>query len=177
MANTLPSFASGSNLVIYVDGVRLAYASNLSVSDDMSHAPVGGIGGYNMDANEPVQYAVRGAFSITHYDKNAFDRTKEASGGSAIVADRAAGQANGNSFLKSKYFSPFKLLSQRSFDIQVYERVSGGVLSATPMYVIGDCRLTSYGLTFTPGQLVAENMSFVALSLTDRVALANAPTA
>jgi hypothetical protein len=139
----------------------------------MAHAPVGGIGSYNMDAIEPTQYAVRGAFTITHYDKNAFDRTKDGSPAQARVPDRASAQPNGNSFLKSKYFSPLKLLLQRTFDIQVYERVTNGTLAGSPSFVIGDCRLVSYGLTFTPGQLVSENMGFMALTLTDRIALAN----
>lgn len=173
MANQLPSFSSGSNLTIYVDGIRLAYISNLSFTDDMAHAPVGGIGSYNMDSIEPTQYAVRGAFSITHYDKNAFDRTKSGSPSVANVPSRSAAQPNGNSFLKSKYFSPVRLLLQRTFDIQVFEKISADTYAPNPTFIIGDCRLTSYGLTFTPGQLVAENLTFMALTLTDRVALAN----
>lgn len=174
MAGFIPSFSSGSSLVIQVDGVTLAYASNLSFSDDVPHAAIGGVGSYNYDTIEPLQYASRGGFSITHYDKQAVQAINNgAASGVSYAPDRA--NSNGNTMLRARYFSPLLLLTQKTFDIDVYERKNTSGTSSNDLikaFTISDCRLTSYSITFTPGQLVAENIGFICLGVTDNIVTA-----
>ena len=184
MANILPSFASGSNSVIVVDGITLAYATNLSFTDDMSHAAVGGIGSYSYDTIEPTQYAVRGNITIMQYSAAAvaeasaiatLSPTSDKKGSTVTGTPARMGGVNGNSFLVSKYFSPVMLLLQQTFDIDVYERqvdkATGNLEKSTSaIFQIQNCRLNSYNLTFTPGSLISENLTFSALGLIDLVA-------
>jgi len=189
MANLIPSFANGSALKIVVDGKTIAYATNLSFSDDVTHAGVGGVGSYSYDALEPVQYAARGGFSITHYSKAAMTAVK--AGNTAGLATSAASQAparsgdkdslnggDGNSFLVANSFNPINLLTSRTFDIQVFQGAADatGLRSSfkdSLVFTCKDCRLTSYGLSFTPGTLVAEQIGFICIKVIDEQVLLN----
>jgi len=186
MANLIPSFANGSALKITVDDKIIAYATNLSFSDDVTHAGVGGVGSYSYDALEPVQYAARGGFSVTHYSKAAMTAIV---GGNALSADKASNAptrssgnnsvngGDGNSFLVANSFNPINLLTSRTFDIQVYQGAADattGVRSPAKdslVFTCKDCRLTSYGLSFTPGTLVAEQIGFICIQVVDNQVL------
>ena len=186
MANLIPSFANGSALKITVDGKIIAYATNLSFSDDVTHAGVGGVGSYSYDALEPVQYAARGGFSVTHYSKAAM---KAIVGGNTLSADKASNAptrssgnnsvngGDGNSFLVANSFNPVALLASRTFDIQVLQGAADEVtgkretLKDKVVFTCKDCRLTSYGLSFTPGTLVAEQIGFICIQVVDEQVL------
>lgn len=182
MAGRLPSFASGSNLAINIDGIQVAYGANLTFTDDVAHAPVGGIGSFSYDSIEPLQYLARGAFTITRY--SALSIVQNAKNLSLPERMRAATQAttelrDGNSFLTSNSFNPLALLLSKTFDIVVYERQSTADATSQSLkavFRIEDCRLTDYGLSFTPGSMVAENIGFMAIRLIDLVS-ANASEA
>lgn len=190
MANLIPSFANGSALKIVVDGVTIAYATNLSFSDDVTHAGVGGVGSYSYDALEPVQYAARGGFSVTHYSKAAMTAVKagNTAGLTASTTSQAPARSgdkdslnggDGNSFLVANSFNPINLLTSRTFDIQVFQGAADattGVRSPAKdslVFTCKDCRLTSYGLSFTPGTLVAEQIGFICIKVIDEQVLLN----
>lgn len=221
----LPSFASGSSLVIYINDIRFAYITNLSWSADVAHAAVGGVGSFNYDTIEPLSYLARGSFSIMHYDAQLF-----AAAGSGKTPARATETAK-SSFLHPEYLSPAHMLTSASFDIKVYKRETAAVgdLPSSPAaklaaiaaatkavaaagedvankaaaqaeldaaiaaagaaqvklqeatekglsFTVEKCRLTSYSLTFTPGQLLSENIGFIAMNVTDHKA-ATSPAA
>jgi len=186
MANLIPSFANGSALKITVDDITIAYATNLSFSDDVTHAGVGGVGSYSYDALEPVQYAARGGFSVTHYSKAAM--TAIAGGNDLSAASNAPTRSSGNnsvnggdgnSFLVANSFNPINLLTSRTFDIQVLQGDANEVtgkretLKDKVVFTCKDCRLTSYGLSFTPGTLVAEQIGFICIQVVDEQVLLN----
>lgn len=201
MANVIPSFLSSAKLVIKIDGRVIAYATNLSISDRMAVAPVGGIGAYNADALEPLQYSVSGSFAITIYDEGTLTTLNHAGGDSKKLTPARATQAasrndldsasSGNSMFTQNFFSPVHLMTSRSIDIEVHERLSGRPeIKADPKakpeikgspateyetvmtYFIEGARLTSYSLTFTPGSLMQEQVGFIALQMTDKMASA-----
>lgn len=185
MAGIIPSFLSSAKLVIRIDGRTMAYATNLSISDRMSVAPVGGIGAYNADALEPLQYSVSGSFAITIYDEASLAALNQAAASGALVPNRAtahkpSGNFSGNSMFSKNFFSPLHLMISRTIDIDVYERSNdGNVLAGADKveiltYKIHNVRLTSYSLTFTPGSLMQEQVGFIAMKMED--AMSNAIT-
>jgi hypothetical protein len=186
MAGQIPSFASGSNLAIQIGGLHLAYGTNLSWSDDVAHAAVGGIGSYSYDALEPLQYLARGSFSLVRYSTEVRNLLSGQAPFGAAPARSALGASpttgtDGNSMLRPGSFNPASLLLSRTFDIVVYERgYKAGVNPAgtgstltnsadtlNKVFTLSDCRLTSYSITFTPGQLVTENLGFICILVTD----------
>jgi hypothetical protein len=189
MSGILPSFASGSNLVIRLGKFPLAYATNLTFTDDVASGAIGGIGSYSYDGIEPLQYAARGAMSITRYTREALNAIKQTGNGGTSQASRRANDKDryvtsktlgntivdpndgeGNSLLTSTSFNPFTMMVSRTFDIEVYERKSSTEYSRL-VFVCKDCRLTSYSMSFTPGSLVAEQVGFIATRIEDSVAV------
>jgi len=172
MSNLIPAFASGANLVIRMGNTQLAYGSNLSFSDDVTTAPIGGIGAYSFDTLEPMQYIARGNFSLMRYGRDAHDQILKGDG--ARVPGRAAGASatpfEGNSMLLPSQFNPVELFFSPTFDIDVYERQSQSVDDEMKLaFKIRDCRLTTYAIAFNPGSLVAENLGFMCIRVKDQI--------
>lgn len=171
MAGLLPSFQSGSNLMIYIGNTLVAYGTNLTLSRDMNHAAIGGIGSYSYDAIEPTAYSARGSFSITRYSKIGLDAAdaKTADPSAAGKPSRAAQMAgmDGNSMLHPSQFNPILLIVSKTFDIKVFERNSITGATGNLIYTAKDCRMNGYSIGFTPGSTVVENISFRCLRIED----------
>lgn len=176
MSGLVPSFATGSNLAIYLDGKPIAFATNLSFSDSVPHAAIGGIGSYSYSALEPLAYTVNGSFSITRYSHLSV-------AGAALKPGRTrtstkADPQDGNSMLMSKFFNPLALMLSKTFDIVVYDRAKDAPPVGTTgqlaqdsdifaVFKIEDCRLSDYSIGFTPGSVVSENIGFIGLKVVD----------
>lgn len=185
MANLAPSFASGSNLIIRIGTHVLAYASNLSFSDDVSMASVGGLGSTSYDALEPLQYSARGSLVITRYTSKAYDaitaKNAPTRSSNATISTKGLDngaeitKSDGNSLLLSGSFNPVAILTSVTFDIDVFNRktenrTTTGIDDKSPIFVLKDCRFTNYSMDFVPGSLVTERLSFMCLRIEDRVA-------
>jgi len=178
MTAMIPSFLSSAKLVIKMGTVQLAYGTNLSFNDRMATAPVGGIGSYNSDALEPLQYSAGGSFTITVYNSTALKALNKNVPSRALDGDTIEKNAttdkysrSGNSMLTATSFSPLKLITSQTFDIDIYERMTTAnttVQDLYPLYILEGCRLNSYSMTFTPGSLVQENIGFLCMQVRDR---------
>lgn len=197
MAGLLPSFLSSAQLEIHVGDDVLAYAQSLSFQDNMTNVPVGGIGAYSFHALEPVAYAGSGSLVITHYSKKVHDAIKSMpsdlgtmpsnvlANGIVSTPDTSPEQyRDGNSLLVSEFFNPVNLIMSRTFDVNIYERMvtrtanklgltvpvtsttSGNTLPG-PMYTLKNCRMTSFRLSFTPGSLVQQIVTFICMAVLD----------
>jgi len=170
MAGLAPTFQNGSNLKIRIDHQVHAYATGISFSEDIAVAAIGGIGSYSYDAIEPLQHAVRGSFVITQYLAPAFN--------SDFMAGKKptrAGSIQSNTYTGSVSFQPKSLVSLATFDIEVFQKGATPTLDTT-LYIIKDCRLTSYNMNFVPGSLVTERVSFIALEVNDAFAQTQSAT-
>lgn len=178
MSGQILSFASGSNLAIKIGSSFVAYGTSLSFSDDVSTGSVGGIGSYSYDALEPLQYAARGSFSVMRYSTASMKEIAAAGSPAKVKAPaRSAGvqgvegETDGNSMLQASQFNPVQLLLSRTFDIEVYERQNTSAESQTQklVFTLKNCRMTGYSMSFSPGSLVGENISFMAIEIVDEV--------
>lgn len=173
MSNQIASFASGSNLYITIGDTTVAYGTNLSFTDDVSHGAIGGVGSYSYDSLEPLQYLARGSFSLIRYTDKTMNGAKTKINGrdstlpSRVDTVNTDVQADGNSMLNGTQFNPAQLLMSRTFDINIYEKET---TLKTPIFTLRDCRMTSYSITFNPGSLISENISFICIRAEDRVA-------
>lgn len=171
MAGLAPNLQNGSSLLVYIGNVLQAYCTNISFSRSMSQAAVGGIGSYSYDTLEAVSYSASGSFTLTRYTGSAVDAVK-GKGAYQLPARSNNGFNNpgtdGNSMLHPAHFNPISFLTGKTGDIKIYERQDQG--SSSPgalIYVLRDFRMTSYALSFTPGSLTAENISFKCLRILD----------
>jgi len=181
MAGLLPSFLASAQLEIRIGNTVLAYCQNISWTDDMTTAPVGGVGAYSFHALEPVGYIGRGSMTITHFSSAIFNVLKNIS--NALPENLRNTEINpgrdGNSLLVSEYFNPVQLLISRTFDVNIYERsltrnqstqAIEGKATSRIIYTLKDCRMTNLSLTFTPGTLINQVVSFLCLSVIDHTA-------
>jgi hypothetical protein len=161
----------------------------MSFTDNMTVAPVGGIGSYQPDTLEPLQYSAGGTMTINRYSTEAWKAITSLAGGKTdFVPDRAVNDPaaiatrDGNSLMDANFFSPFLLMISRTFDIQLWERAFGGFDAAgnpilndnKVLFHMVDCRMNSYSITFTPGALIQETVGFIARRIIDETAQPNA---
>jgi hypothetical protein len=173
MAGLVSSFLNGSNLVIKIGTTTVAFAQGISMSDDIGHVPIGGIGSFGYSAIEPLQYSARGNLQILRYsNKTLTGRPDDSIPGRVKAKTTADNQdQDGNSMLHRVHFNPRKLILSRTFDINIYERANTGDVVDTDLvlsYTLQDCRLTSYSMTFTPNQAISEQVGFICIKLLDK---------
>jgi hypothetical protein len=176
MAGQLPSFLSGSNVIIRIGDANLAYCQDLRFSRTVGHVPVRGIGSYGTLALEPVDFSVNGSMVVTRWfgiseDAGAADLAPE----SIASVKNKTFQSRGNTLFTKNTFNPALMLLSASFDIYVYQKniqgaadvnAAGKVVNVASsvgalVYQIKDCRLTNYSFSFFPGQILNENTTFV----------------
>ena len=186
MAGFIPSFLSAAKCMIRIGDKTIAYAQNISISDDMSVIPVGMIGAYGMQALEPSNYIARGSMTITHYSDlvlgqlNAASDKKEDNMPTNLKGKFIdGGPTDGNSLLSREHFSPVNLLLSRTFDLDFYEKSPNDIIATGAdkgkvvftegviLYRLQNVRMTTYNIGFTPGSLVNETVGFMATGLLD----------
>jgi hypothetical protein len=180
MAGQLTSFLTGGSCAIRIGDTRIAYAQNLSINSRMDHTAVFGIGGYNAQNLEPVSHSVSFSMQIVRYsttliDGNSTEGVPSRKNSSASLPENLSSvtldsNRDGNSLLDQTSFNPQLLLLSSSFDIEVYERnfeVDKLGVEGKLIYLVKDCRLSSYSFNFAPGQLLIENVSGVGRFLSD----------
>ena len=180
MAGQIPSFLSGSRLSIKIGETVIAYAQNLSFSDNMTVQPVGQIGSYGFQTLEPTGYIARGTMTVTNYSDQILNRLQQINENAVVgnlrQTDSSANAAQqGNSLLVKEFFSPLDLILSRTFDLEVYQRnpeqADGGGFEVNNfgnlIYVIQNCRMANYSIGFTPGSLVNETISFISVGVQD----------
>lgn len=189
MANKLPSFLQGSVLVIKIGNRTIAYCNALSFSDQMDNTNVYGIGSFSPGAIEPLAYNAQGSISIQRYSDYALKGTATSPAKpkklAAGISETRPTSTDGNSLADLQSFSPALLIIQSTFDIDVYTRTAASSTKQESeaglkhTFTLRDCRMTSMSMSFSPGQLIAENYSFICRLVQDMSSEAtkNNPTA
>jgi len=185
MSGQLPSFVNGSNILLRIGDVTVAYCQDLRFNRNMANVPVRGLGSYSTHATEPVDYSASGQMSILRYNKdivygNPDNNVPDRSLTGELLPENLQGATkssdrDGNSLLTGHAFDPRRLLLSATFDIEAYERSANKLVAdgtdgsnfAKLLYKFYDCRLTSYSFSFAPGQLLMENVAFLASYIQD----------
>lgn len=177
MAGKIAPFMDGSQLVIKVDGRKVAFCESLSFNDNMQVQTTFGIGSYGPHTVEPLSYNASGSMRILRYSSEAFNNLGSDATLGVVKNIPSAGKnnvnprgADGNSMLWLNSFSPLRMLLETTFDIEVYTRTvnAQGQESLIKSFVLEDCLVQSIGIGFNPGALVSENISFTCLRIIDQ---------
>lgn len=149
MSGQVPFFITGSNCKIKVNGITMAFATDLAYNVQIIHQQAKVCGIYEADTIEPVAYSITGQFTVIKYIdslKSLIERAgfKPPSGVSnqgngvgsmtaASGAGRALGVLGGDVTGGRAYdaLDPSKLSRITGFDIEVYQKVPsvGGPLT------------------------------------------------
>lgn len=143
MANVAPFFVTGANCKLKVNGVTLAFATELSYSIQVPHARPRTLGSYEVDSLEPLSYDISGSFSIIryidsmkgNYEKSGItpppgtDNYGNGIGGWTRLNNATQVQkelGNGADGVANKSFIPASLQDGVAFDIEVYQKTQDG---------------------------------------------------
>lgn len=134
MAGKQSFFLTGANAKIRVNGVLLAFATNVSYRVQVIHEDPRILGMYEGHSLEPVAYKVSGSFSVIRYVADVSDRVAAPSG----VTDRGNGPGywskQGNFITENvgmrpnarEFFNP-KLFDRHSaIEIEIVQKTAGG---------------------------------------------------
>jgi len=67
MARQIPSFLTGANAKIKINGQVMAFATDIAYNITVTHGSPRVLGRYEVEENQPLKYDVKGSFSILRY--------------------------------------------------------------------------------------------------------------
>lgn len=182
MAGIPPFFITGASAKIKLNGVTLAFCTDLSYSITVAHATPTVLGMYEAASIEPLSYKVSGALSVVRYanrvkeeleklgyktpngvspDGNGVGNwTPNNGSGLSDVVKRLG--AFGNDGRAHESFDPSKLENATFFDIEVYQKMPNGA-ELRGVAKIRNCRLVKADLIMSKKQPTMERFQFQAI--------------
>jgi hypothetical protein len=184
MPNQVPTFITGANAKITVDGKTFAYASDVSYTVSVDTIPIETMGRYEAVTNEPVNYSVAGTLNVVRYTSLA-NRTAETSSSKG----NGLGNVTGTSGEQQSFqFDPGNMLLSSSWDLVVYQKyasaagltgtsaISSGAsdgaaiasgVSQLAIIKISDCRFNRKSASITKRGILVDQLSFVGILASD----------
>lgn len=135
MASKKPFFITGANCKIKVNGVTIAYATDLSYNVSINHAPVSILGIYESDTIEPLSYSVSGTFTVIRYVDSASkyigNMGKTSNYGNGVGSFASPSEFTRPDLLRTdgkadQSANPAKLGNATGFDIEIYQKMPSG---------------------------------------------------
>jgi len=144
MSGVVPFFITGGNCKIRVNGVTLAFATDLSYKVVINHIPAKLLGVYEADTIEPISYSVSGQFTVIKYISDLKSALNDNGYGSPYgvsnegdgigsfttnlgnnlgsLAGRTVGNFSGDG-AANENLNPSKLSTGQWFDIEIYQKI------------------------------------------------------
>jgi hypothetical protein len=184
MANQVPTFITGANAKITVDGITFAYASDVSYQVSVDTIPIETMGRYEAVTNEPVNYTVTGDLSVVRYTSLA-NNTAETHSSKGNGLGNVTGTSGEN---QSFQFDPGNMLTSSSWDLVVYQKyatgagltgtsaIAGGTTDAAAIATgvsqlgvirISDCRFNRKAAGINKRGILVDRLSFVGILASD----------
>lgn len=182
MAGLVPFFITGANAKIKLNGVTLAFCTDLSYSITVAHAAPTVLGMYEPTSLEPLSYKVTGSLSVVRYTNRAKEEIeKQGYRTPNSVSPDGNGVGNmtpnndssvsdtikrlgafGNDGRAQESFDPSKLQNGTFFDIEVYQKMPGGA-DNRGVAKIRSCRLVRSDLAMAKKNPTMQRFQFMAL--------------
>lgn len=159
MAGLAPFFITGANAKIKLNGVTLAFCTNLSYSISVNHAMPTVLGMYEPSSLEPLSYKVTGQLGVIRYANNVksqleklgYNTPNSVSENGNGIGSITPAPGLGNKLLNNlnplsadgrsdEAFNPARLQNGTFFDIEVYQKMPDGENRGVAR--IRSCRLT-----------------------------------
>lgn len=170
MAGKQTSLLTGSNAKIKVNGVTLAYATDISYAVQSHTIPVETMGRYEVVANEPIALSVSGSFAVVRYTAGGNPTNnlmKADSGGNGIGK-----WGTKDTHYLSEHVDPAGILLSKTFDIEIYRKGADPTKAtktetSEKIITITDCRIISKGGSLNKRGMFMESFNFVATGISD----------
>ena len=181
MAGLAPFFITGANAKIKLNGVTLAFCTNLSYSIQVNHATPTVLGMYEPSSIEPLSYKVSGSLTVVRYANNVKSQleaqgyktphgtNEDGNGIGSVSPNKGFGShvlrtinplsSDGRS---EESFDPSKLQNATFFDIEIYQKMPGGGENRG-IAKIRSVRLTRSDFSMNKKSPTMQNFQFSAL--------------
>jgi hypothetical protein len=184
VANQVPTFITGANAKITVDGITFAYASEVSYQVVVDTIPIETMGRYEAVTNEPVNYSVSGELSVVRYTSLA-NKTADTGSSKGNGLGNVTGTSGEN---QSFQFDPGNMLTSSSWDLVVYQKyatgagltgtslIAGGTTDAGAIATgvsqlgvikVADCRFNRKAAGINKRGILVDRLSFVGILASD----------
>jgi hypothetical protein len=201
MAGKTSFFPTGKNCKIKVNGITLAYATDISYSVSIPHAAPKTLGTYEANSLEPMSYNVSGRFTVVRYVEGAVKRLNKkgmtqpsgaSNDGNGIgswtvnrgnsgsdILGRTIG-AFGNDGKAHVSLDPSQLQEALTFDIEIYQKVpaedsrSAITTDYTGVARIRNVRITNAAAGVPVRGVMTQTFDFMAIYLDEDTFLADA---
>jgi hypothetical protein len=171
MAGKKTSLITGSNAKIKINGVTMAYATDVNYDVTVQTIPVETMGRYEVLSNEPVGAYVNGSFSVVRYTSaakpNGISGAAQNGNGIGRWGTRAGGEGAtiaGTNGGMSTHVNPGDILTSRTVDLEVYQKFvndPNNPNGQTRFKRIIDCRVTRQGGSVNKRGVLMETYQFV----------------
>jgi hypothetical protein len=170
MAGKQPFFLTGANAKIKVNGVTLAYATNVSYRVEVIHEDPRILGMYEGHSLEPVSYRVSGNFSVIRYVADAKDRIPGSPSGANVAGNGAGYMSPDGSLLQKaagvrpdsrEFFDPKLMDRHAGFEIEIFQKMPSG--DPLPVAKIKGAKLTLSEFSMDKKSPAIQNFAFRAL--------------
>ncbi len=165
MAGKKTALLTGSNAKLKINGVTLAYATDIQYQVSTETIPVETMGRYEVVSNEPISMTVRGSLSVVRYTKGAqatANLMKAKGSGNGVGNWKAAGGKG-----LDTHFDPASILASQTVDIEIYRKGAGASDDGEKVITITDARLNSKGGSLNKRGIFMESFSFAAVNISD----------
>jgi hypothetical protein len=173
VAGKKTSLITGSNAKIKINGVTLAYATDVQYDVTVQTIPIETMGRYEVLANEPIATTVNGSFSVVRYTAAA--KTGSISG--AAASGNGVGKWGTENGAMSTHFNPGDLLTSQTVDIVLFRKETNDPsdTAGTEMFkTIKEARLVRMSGSVNKRGILMESYAFVAETLYDESFTASA---
>jgi len=167
MADKKTSLITGSNAKIKINGVTLAYATDVQYDVSVQTIPIETMGRYEVLANEPIATIVSGSFSVVRYTKAAADGKIS---GAAASGNGVGNWKAGTGVGLHTHFNPADILKSATVDIELFRKTQNEPTAAEGVESfkkILDARLTRMGGSVNKRGILMESFAFVAEAIQD----------
>jgi hypothetical protein len=177
MANITPFFVTGANCKLKINGVTLAFATDVSYTVSVPHARPKILGMYESSSLEPLSYDVSGTFTVIRYVsdlKSTLNRLGLSAPNSASNLGNGIGSwttlnaknivtqnlGNGVDGMADKSLNPASLQDGVTFDIEVYQRLPDGNMLGISR--VRNARIVQMGAQIQKRGNMIQNFQFIA---------------
>lgn len=199
MANVAPFFITGANCKLKVNGVTLAFATDLSYNVSIPHARARSLGSYETNSFEPLSYDVSGSFTVVRYVDDLKTRLQNLGlsapndvsnlgngiGGWTTLRDNSpggvllgglgnglGGLGNGIDGRADRSLNPASFQDGVTFDIEIYQKMPNG--DSLGVARMRNARITSMNSTISKRSSMTQTFQFIAQFLDEDSFLADA---
>lgn len=193
MANVAPFFITGANCKLKINGVTLAYATDLSYNVSIPHARARSLGSYETNSFEPLSYDVSGSFTVVRYVDDLKSRLENLGlgipnnvsnlgngvGGWTTLRNNSAGGIimeglgwPGVDGRADRSLNPASFQDGVTFDIEIYQKMPNG--DSLGVARMRNARITSMNSSISKRSSMTQTFQFIAQFLDEDSFLADA---